>query len=37
VKLEQQKRIKAFPGRLTWEGNLVSLRQDQHPPAGERA
>ena len=29
VKLEQQKRIKAFRGRLAWEGDLDRQRQDQ--------
>ena len=29
VKLDQQKRIKAFRGRLPWDGDLESQRQDQ--------
>lgn len=29
VKLEQQKRIKAFRGRMAWDGDLNSLRQDE--------
>ncbi|KEF41010.1 MAG: hypothetical protein ER33_13980 [Cyanobium sp. CACIAM 14] len=37
VKLEQQKRIKAFRGRLSWEGDLESQRQGQHSTAGEKA
>ena len=28
VKLDQQKRIKAFRGRLAWEGDLDRQRQD---------
>ncbi|WP_255141944.1 type II toxin-antitoxin system VapB family antitoxin [Synechococcus sp. EJ6-Ellesmere] len=37
VRLEQQKRIRAFRGRLSWEGNLESLRQDQSPAEAESA
>ena len=33
VKLEQQKRIKAFRGRLAWQGDLDRQRQDQQPSA----
>lgn len=33
VKLEQQKRIKAFRGRLAWDGDLEAMRQDQPPVA----
>lgn len=33
VKLEQQKRIKAFRGRLAWAGDLEAMRQDQPPVA----
>ena len=29
VKLDQQKRIKAFRGRLPWDGDLESQRLDQ--------
>lgn len=29
VKLEQQKRIKAFRGRLSWQGDLEAMRQDR--------
>ena len=29
VKLDQQKRIKAFRGRLPWDGDLASQRLDQ--------
>ena len=29
VKLEQQKRIRGFRGRLRWEGNLDAQRVDQ--------
>ena len=31
VKLEQQKRIKAFRGRMAWDGDLEGMRQDQSP------
>jgi Arc/MetJ family transcription regulator len=37
VKLEQQKQIKAFRGRLAWEGDLDRQRQDQLPDHGEEA
>ena len=35
VKLEQQKRIKAFRGRLAWEGDLDSMRRDQAAAGAE--
>jgi Arc/MetJ family transcription regulator len=28
VKLEQQKRIQAYRGRLSWQGDLETMRQD---------
>jgi Arc/MetJ family transcription regulator len=28
VKLEQQQRIKAFRGRMAWDGDLDSMRND---------
>lgn len=31
VRLEQQKRIKAFRGRMAWAGDLEGMRQDQSP------
>ena len=31
VKLQQQKEIRAFRGRLAWEGDLESQRLDQEP------
>ncbi len=37
VRLDQQQRIKALRGRLPWEGDLASLRQDQPLAAGEQA
>lgn len=37
VRLEQQKRIQSFRGRLSWEGDLESLRQDQSPAKAESA
>jgi Arc/MetJ family transcription regulator len=37
VKLGQQQRIKAFRGRLSWEGDLASLRQDQPVASVEKA
>lgn len=37
VKLEQQKQIKSFRGRLAWEGDLDRQRQDQLPDHGEEA
>ena len=33
VRLEQQKRIKAFRGQLAWDGDLETMRQDQPPAA----
>lgn len=35
VKLEQQKRIKAFRGRLPWEGDLESMRGDEAAAGAE--
>ena len=35
VKLEQQKRIKAFRGRLAWQGDLEAMRQDENAPVAE--
>jgi Arc/MetJ family transcription regulator len=29
VRLEQQKQIKAFRGRMAWEGDLDSMRQNE--------
>ncbi len=29
IKLKQQEKIKAFKGKLKWEGNLESMRLDQ--------
>ena len=35
VKLEQQKQIKAFRGRLAWEGDLESMRRDKAAAGAE--
>ena len=35
VKLEQQKRIKAFRGRLAWQGDLEAMRQGENAPVAE--
>ena len=35
VKLEQQKQIKAFRGRLAWEGDLESMRRDEAAAGAE--
>ncbi|MCP9799895.1 type II toxin-antitoxin system VapB family antitoxin [Synechococcus sp. RedBA-s] len=37
VRLEQQKRIQAFRGRLSWKGDLENLRQDLPPAEAEPA
>jgi Arc/MetJ family transcription regulator len=37
VRLNQQQRVKAFRGLLSWEGDLDSLRQDRPVAAGEQA
>ncbi len=29
IKLKQQQKIKAFKGKLKWEGNLEEMRRDQ--------
>ena len=29
IKLKQQEKIKAFKGKLKWEGNLEEMRRDQ--------
>ncbi len=29
IKLKQQEKIKAFKGKLKWEGNLEAMRLDQ--------
>jgi Arc/MetJ family transcription regulator len=34
VKLEQQKRIQAYRGRLSWQGDLETMRQDRASAAG---
>ena len=35
VKLEQQKRIRGFRGRLPWDGDLESLRHEHASAAAE--
>ena len=37
LKLDPQERIKAFRGRLAWEGDLDRLRQDQLSDHGGEA
>jgi hypothetical protein len=29
IRLKQQEKIKAFKGKLKWEGNLEEMRQNQ--------
>jgi len=36
VKLQQQKEIRAFRGRLAWEGDLEDQRLDQQTKAAEQ-